>query len=102
MRSHDAHALVASLEQERIICSLRDVNLRVAAHLYNSHDDIDTLLEALSRRRELLADRPAIAAPGQPLRPGTALVPQALAMSSWSSSTNSTMICEKRPAISSS
>jgi kynureninase len=55
VRSHDAHALVASLEQERIICSLRDVNLRVAAHLYNSHDDIDTLLEALSRRRELLA-----------------------------------------------
>jgi kynureninase len=55
VRSHDAPALVASLEQERIICSLRDVNLRVAAHLYNSQDDIDTLLEALSRRRELLA-----------------------------------------------
>jgi kynureninase len=55
VRSLDAPALVASLEQERIICSLRDVNLRVAAHLYNSQDDIDTLLEALSRRRELLA-----------------------------------------------
>ena len=55
VRSTDAAALVASLAEERIICSLRDVNLRVAAHLYNAQDDIDTLLEALSRRRALLA-----------------------------------------------
>jgi kynureninase len=55
VRSTDAHALVASLEEERIICSLRDQNLRVAAHLYNSADDIDTLLDALARRRALLA-----------------------------------------------
>jgi selenocysteine lyase/cysteine desulfurase len=55
VRSTDAGALVGALEQERIICSLRDVNLRVAPHLYNTQADIDTLLEALSRRRDLLA-----------------------------------------------
>jgi kynureninase len=55
VHSTDAAALVASLAEERIICSLRDVNLRVAAHLYNAQDDVDTLLDALSRRRALLA-----------------------------------------------
>ncbi len=48
-------ALVASLAEEQIVCSLRDENLRVALHLYNTEDDIDTLLEALARRRHLLA-----------------------------------------------
>ncbi len=51
----DAPALVASLAEERITCSLRDTNLRIAAHLYNTDADIDTLLDALSRRRSLLA-----------------------------------------------
>jgi selenocysteine lyase/cysteine desulfurase len=55
VRSTDAAALVAALAEERIVCSLRDSNLRVAAHLYNTDDDIDVLLEALSRRRSLLA-----------------------------------------------
>jgi selenocysteine lyase/cysteine desulfurase len=55
VRSTDAGALVDALAQERIICSLRDVNLRVAPHLYNTLADIDTLLEALARRRHLLA-----------------------------------------------
>ena len=55
MRSTDAAALVASLAEENVICSLRDENLRVAAHLYNTEDDIDTLLGALRRRRPLLA-----------------------------------------------
>ncbi|MEI7761251.1 MAG: aminotransferase class V-fold PLP-dependent enzyme [Thermoleophilia bacterium] len=53
VRSTDAPALVASLAQEHIVCSLRDENLRVAAHFYNTDDDIDTLLDALSRRRAL-------------------------------------------------
>ena len=30
-------------------------NLRIAAHFYNTDDDVDTLLEALGRRRHLLA-----------------------------------------------
>ena len=55
VRSTDAPALVASLAEENIVCSLRDTNLRVAAHYYNTDDDIDTLLDALARRRHLLA-----------------------------------------------
>ena len=51
----DAPALVDSLAEERIVCSLRETNLRVAAHFYNTAADIDVLLEALSRRRDLLA-----------------------------------------------
>ena len=55
VRSTDAAALVASLAEERITCSLRDDNLRIAAHFYNTDDDIDTVLAALARRRHLLA-----------------------------------------------
>jgi selenocysteine lyase/cysteine desulfurase len=55
VRSTDAPALVAALAEERIVCSLRDENLRVAAHFYNTDEDMDVLLEALSRRRSLLA-----------------------------------------------
>jgi selenocysteine lyase/cysteine desulfurase len=55
VRSTDAPVLVASLGEEHIVCSLRDENLRVAAHYYNTDDDIDTLLDALRRRRQLLA-----------------------------------------------
>jgi selenocysteine lyase/cysteine desulfurase len=54
-RSTDAPTLVAALAEEDIVCSLRDENLRVAAHFYNTADDIDTLLDALGRRRHLLA-----------------------------------------------
>jgi selenocysteine lyase/cysteine desulfurase len=55
VRSTDAPALVASLAEENIVCSLRDTNLRIAAHYYNTESDIDVLLDALSRRRQLLA-----------------------------------------------
>ena len=55
VRSTDAPALVASLAEVDIVCSLRDENLRVAAHFYNTDDDIDTLLAALGSRRHLLA-----------------------------------------------
>jgi selenocysteine lyase/cysteine desulfurase len=53
--STDAAALVASLADERIVCSLRDRNLRIASHFYNTEDDVDVLVEALSRRKHLLA-----------------------------------------------
>ena len=33
----------------------RDRNLRVAAHLYNTDEDVDRLLAGLAARRELLA-----------------------------------------------
>ena len=54
-RSTDAPALVASLAEEDFVCSLRDENLRIASHYYNTVDDIDALLDALARRRQLLA-----------------------------------------------
>jgi len=54
-RSTDAPALVASLAEEDFVCSLRDANLRIASHYYNTVDDIDALLDALARRRNLLA-----------------------------------------------
>ncbi len=55
VRSTDAHALVAELAAERIVTSMRDDNLRIALHLYNVEEDIDLLLAALARRKELLA-----------------------------------------------
>ena len=38
-----------------IVTSERDGNLRVSAHAYNTEDDIDAVLAALARHRELLA-----------------------------------------------
>jgi selenocysteine lyase/cysteine desulfurase len=55
IRSTDAPALVAALAEERIVASERDSNLRVSLHLYNTEDDVDAVLAALVRRRELLA-----------------------------------------------
>jgi selenocysteine lyase/cysteine desulfurase len=54
VRSTDVGALVAALAAERIVCSSRDGNLRVALHLYNVEEDVETLLAALERRRDLL------------------------------------------------
>jgi selenocysteine lyase/cysteine desulfurase len=55
VRSTDPAALVASLAEERIIASLRDTNLRLAAHFYNTPEDIEITLAALGQRRDLLA-----------------------------------------------
>jgi selenocysteine lyase/cysteine desulfurase len=54
VRSTDAPALVAALGEDGIVTSQRASNLRVSAHCYNSAEDIDTLLAALSRNRALL------------------------------------------------
>jgi selenocysteine lyase/cysteine desulfurase len=54
VHSTDVHALVDSLAEERIICSLRDQNLRLALHFYNTSADVDVVLAALARRREYL------------------------------------------------
>jgi len=54
VRSTDVDALVASLAAERIIVSSREDKLRVALHLYNRDEDVDTLLDALARHRRLL------------------------------------------------
>ena len=55
VRSTDAPALVDALAAEEIIASERDSNLRVSLHLYNNDEDIDAVLAALARHRELLA-----------------------------------------------
>lgn len=55
VRSTDVGTLVDTLRAARIVCSERDSNLRIALHLYNVDDDVDTILAALARRRQLLA-----------------------------------------------
>ncbi len=55
VRSTDAPALVAALAADDIVASERDSNLRVSLHLYNTEDDVDAVLAALARHRELLA-----------------------------------------------
>jgi selenocysteine lyase/cysteine desulfurase len=55
IRSRDEHALVGALAADGILTSSRDGNLRVSAHCYNTHEDIETLLEGLKRHRALLA-----------------------------------------------
>ena len=54
VRSTDAPALVAALAAEAIVTSERDSSLRVSLHLYNTDDDIDAVLAALKRNRQLL------------------------------------------------
>jgi selenocysteine lyase/cysteine desulfurase len=55
VRSTDVNVLVATLAGERIVCSQRDSNLRIALHLYNVEEDVDRVLDALRQQRELLA-----------------------------------------------
>jgi selenocysteine lyase/cysteine desulfurase len=55
VRSKDAPELVAALRREGIVTSSRSGNVRVSAHAYNSHDDIDAVVAALARNRRLLA-----------------------------------------------
>jgi selenocysteine lyase/cysteine desulfurase len=55
VRSTDAHAVVGELAAERIIVSSRDANIRIAAHLYTTDEDIDRIVAALATRRHLLA-----------------------------------------------
>ncbi len=55
VRSTDVEALVGALASERIVVSSREDKLRIALHLYNLEEDVDTLLAALTRHRALLA-----------------------------------------------
>jgi selenocysteine lyase/cysteine desulfurase len=54
VKSTDSHALVAALGREGIVTSDRDNNLRISAHAYNSHEDVDAVLDTLRRHRSLL------------------------------------------------
>jgi selenocysteine lyase/cysteine desulfurase len=55
VRSTDVRTLVDTLAAARIVCSERDSNLRIALHLYNVDEDVDTVLATLARHRHLLA-----------------------------------------------
>jgi selenocysteine lyase/cysteine desulfurase len=55
VKSTDAKALVDALDAEGIVTSDRDGNLRVSAHCYNTVEDVDAVLAALEKHRELLA-----------------------------------------------
>jgi selenocysteine lyase/cysteine desulfurase len=52
--SRDEHALVAALAADGIVTSSRDGNLRVSPHCYNDESDVEAVLAALRRHRELL------------------------------------------------
>lgn len=54
LRSHKVDLLVKWLAQDNIIVSSRDDNLRISPHVYNDQSDVDRLLDALSKHRELL------------------------------------------------
>jgi selenocysteine lyase/cysteine desulfurase len=55
VKSNDVKELVAALGHWGIVTSERDSNLRVSPHAYNSLEDVDLVLEALARHRQLLA-----------------------------------------------
>jgi selenocysteine lyase/cysteine desulfurase len=54
IRATDEQALVRALAEEGVVTSSRDGNLRVSLHAYNTRDDVDAVLAALGRHRELL------------------------------------------------
>ena len=55
VKSTDARALVSALDREGIVTSERDTNLRISAHAYNTVEDVDAVLAALRKNRNLLA-----------------------------------------------
>ena len=55
IRARDVGELVETLAADRIVVSSREDKLRVALHLYNVDEDVDTLLAALARNPALLA-----------------------------------------------
>lgn len=54
LRTRDEHGLVAWLGEQGIVASSRFGNLRVSPHFYNDYEDIETLMRALRKKRQLL------------------------------------------------
>ncbi|MEP1472608.1 MAG: aminotransferase class V-fold PLP-dependent enzyme [Halieaceae bacterium] len=55
IKSTDAAALVAKLEERNILLSQRDGNIRIAPHYYNDSHDVEKLISALQANAKLLA-----------------------------------------------
>lgn len=54
LRSHNVTQLVKRLEEDGIITSSRDNNLRISPHIYNNLADVNRLMDGLTRHKELL------------------------------------------------
>jgi selenocysteine lyase/cysteine desulfurase len=54
IKSNDVHQLVNRLAAKHIITSSRDNNLRVSPHFYNTFEDVDIVIAALKKNRDLL------------------------------------------------
>jgi selenocysteine lyase/cysteine desulfurase len=54
LRSHNVTQLVKRLEEDGIITSSRDSNLRISPHIYNNLADVNRLMDCLTQHKELL------------------------------------------------
>jgi selenocysteine lyase/cysteine desulfurase len=54
-KSVDENKLVSTLDQDRIIVSSRDGNLRISPHFYNTEVDVELLVKSLSEHKALFA-----------------------------------------------
>ena len=53
--SRDQNAHVAALEEYKVITSCRDGNVRISPHFYNDDSDVEAVVSAFAKTRELLA-----------------------------------------------
>jgi selenocysteine lyase/cysteine desulfurase len=54
-KSVDESKLVSALDQDRIVVSSRDGNLRISPHFYNTEVDVELLMKSLSEHKALFA-----------------------------------------------